>query len=951
MSGQNRKIHIMADMSEYFENTEDSRDIADSADRTDTGKPADAGQDVISAALSPLPDRAGVEGLENKWASRWDSDQTYKFGHSSDRSSVYSIDTPPPTVSGSLHVGHVFSYTHTDIIARYKRMRGFDVYYPMGWDDNGLPTERRVQNYYGVRVDTSLKYDPDFKPPFEGTEGKKIQAKDQVPVSRRNFIELCEKLTAKDEKLFEDMWRTLGLSVDWSQTYHTIGEYPQRVAQRAFLHNLARGEAYQQEAPGLWDVTFQTAVAQAELESREYDGFYHKIAFRFEDGTPLYIETTRPELLPACVALIAHPDDPRYQGYFEQHVYSPLFHVKVPVVAHPAAEMDKGAGIAMCCTFGDVTDVQWWRDLKLPLRPIIQRNGRIIMDTPDWITDKAGRGTFARLAGKTAFSARKEIVEALRESGDMEGEPTPTRRMANFYEKGDKPLEIVTSRQWYLKNGGTDEVLRSELIRRSTELDFHPDFMRVRYENWINGLNGDWLISRQRFFGVPFPLWYPVREDGTADYSHPLTPDESRLPVDPASDVPDGYTESQRDQPGGFTAEKDIMDTWATSSLTPQIVTHWGEQGEGDLALFNATFPMDLRPQGQDIIRTWLFSSVDRAHLENGCLPWKHTALSGWILDPDHKKMSKSKGNVVVPSEPIEKFGADAVRYWAACARLGTDAAYEIGQMKIGRRLAIKLLNATKFALSIGREDDSHHVADSAQAEWKFSNITVPLDRSVMAALANVIDTATQALDSYDHARALETVEAFFWQFCDDYIELAKNRAYGTANATGRIPDEAGILSARTTLGIALDTFARLFAPYLPYASEEVWSWMHEDSGSVHRAPWPDAGMFRNAAHGVDPAMLEWSGNALAALRKIKSENKVSMKTPILDATLELAEAGAAFIREALTDIAEAGRVTGPITLATATAAPASPSEEAQDTDAVVVTASTLGEAPARGKQ
>lgn len=988
MSAQKRRIHIMTDTSKSIENIDET---------THASSPE---TESVKADLAPLPDRAGVEGLEEKWTRRWEEEGTYKFRNTRDRKAVYSIDTPPPTVSGSLHVGHVFSYTHTDIIARFKRMQGFDVFYPMGWDDNGLPTERRVQNYYGVRVDTSLKYDPDFKPPFEGTEGKKIQAKDQVPVSRQNFIELCEKLTAKDEKLFEDLWRTLGLSVDWSQTYHTIGDHPRRVAQKAFLRNLARGEAYQQDAPGLWDVTFQTAVAQAELESREYDGFYHKIAFHCEDGTPLYIETTRPELLPACVALIAHPDDARYQKYFGHHVYSPLFKVKVPVVAHPAAEMDKGAGIAMCCTFGDVTDVQWWRDLKLPTRSILQRNGRLIMEIPDWIEDSEGRSNFADLAGKTTFSARKEIVDLLRESGDMDGEPRPTKRMTNFYEKGDKPLEIVTSRQWYLKNGGTDAKIRKDLIDLGRQLDFHPDFMRVRYENWVNGLNGDWLVSRQRFFGVPFPLWYPISQSGTVDYAHPLTPAEDRLPIDPTTDVPEGYKEDQRDQAGGFTAEKDIMDTWATSSLTPQIVTRWEEAGQENQAIFNATFPMDLRPQGQDIIRTWLFSSMDRAYLENHQLPWTHTTLSGWILDPDHKKMSKSKGNVVVPSEPIEKFGADAVRYWAASARLGTDAAYEISQMKIGRRLAIKLLNATKFALSIGREDANHHVGQSARATWKFSDVTVALDRSVMAALASVIDTATEALNAYDHAKALEIIETFFWQFCDDYIELAKNRAYGTAKATGKVPTKEEVLSARTTLGLVLDAFARLLAPYLPYASEETYSWMHENGGSVHRAAWPVSALYRIAAAGADPAMLQWCGDALAALRKIKSENKVSMKTPILRATLSIngsaqstsaqgtpAQGASAqstneankdqqensnhsvpaspadFVRSALVDIAEAGHVTGPITIVSAqpaadavpedvnSAAKADTTGGASDSEfekqnPVLVISSELGEAP-----
>ena len=917
---------------------------------------------TITANLTPLPDKVGVDGLEDKWRKTWDESGVYKFRNTRDRKAVYSIDTPPPTVSGHLHVGHVFSYTHTDIIARFKRMQGFDVFYPMGWDDNGLPTERRVQNYYGVRVDTSLKYDPDFKPPFEGTDGKKINAKDQVPVSRKNFIELCERLTKEDEKQFEELWRSLGLSIDWSQTYHTIGEHPQRVAQKAFLRNLARGEAYQKDAPGLWDVTFQTAVAQAELESREYPGFYHKIAFRFEDGTPIYIETTRPELLAACGALIANPDDERYKQYFDQYVYSPLFKVKVPILAHPAAEMDKGAGIAMCCTFGDVTDVEWWRDLKLPTRPIIQRNGRIIMSVPDWIEDPQGRAIFEETEGKTTFSARKIIVDHLRESGDMDGEPKPTTRMTNFYEKGDKPLEIVTSRQWYLKNGGTDKKLNAELIERGNELNFHPDFMHVRYDNWVNGLNGDWLISRQRFFGVPFPLWYPLDANGEPDYEHPLTPREDQLPIDPTNDVPEGYDESQRDQPNGFTAEKDIMDTWATSSLTPQIVTHWAEPGEENEALFKATFPMDLRPQGQDIIRTWLFSSIDRAHLENHCLPWANATLSGWILDPDHKKMSKSKGNVVVPNKPIKQFGADAVRYWAASARLGLDATYDEGQMKIGRRLAIKLLNATKFALAIGREDENHHVGAPAVAQWNPADVTEPLDRAVMAKMALVIRQATNALNAYEHSKALEVIESFFWQFCDDYIELVKNRAYGTADSTGKTPSEAAVKSARTTLGLGLDTFARLLAPYLPYATEEVWSWMHEGEGSVHRAAWPKPEPYEQAAFKVSPDVLTYAGEALASLRKIKSEAKVSMKTPILSVTLDAVDNAADSIKATLGDIAEAGRVVGNITLVragaaikavkqTAAAAKNAIEDAKNEADAavsVIVENSELGEPPAK---
>ena len=603
-----------------------------------------------------------------------------------------------------------------------------------------------------------------------------------------------------------------------------------------------------------------------------------------------------------------------------------------------------------------MADVQWWRDLKLPTRSIIQRNGRIIMSVPDWIEDEGGKAIFEETEGKTTFSARKIIVDHLRESGDLDGEPTPTKRMTNFYEKGDKPLEIVTSRQWYLKNGGTDATLNAELIERGKELNFHPDFMRVRYENWVHGLNGDWLISRQRFFGVPFPLWYPVLEDGTTDYDHPITPSEDVLPIDPTIDVPAGYTAEQRDVPGGFTAEKDIMDTWATSSLTPQIVTHWEEPDEASKALFKATFPMDLRPQGQDIIRTWLFSTMDRAHLENHCLPWSNTTLSGWILDPDHKKMSKSKGNVVVPNKPINQFGADAVRYWAASARLGLDATYDEGQMKIGRRLAIKLLNATKFALAIGREDENHHVGEPAEAVWSPADVTEPLDRAAMAKMALVIRQATDALEAYEHSKALEVIESYFWQFCDDYIELVKNRAYGTPDEHGRTPSEKAVKSARTTLGLGLDAFARLLAPYLPFATEEVWSWMHAGSGSVHKAAWPTPEPYVAAASGVSPETLAWAGKAVEQLRKIKSEAKVSMKTPILSVALSAVHEGAEAIRSAIDDIAQAGRVVGKFDLVEKHAEEAAaPDDASADADAaetadetVAIEASELGEPPVK---
>jgi valyl-tRNA synthetase len=760
-------------------------------------------------------------------------------------------------------VGHVFSYTHTDVVARFQRMLGKEVYYPMGWDDNGLPTERRVQNFFGVRCDPSLPYDANFVPPFEGGDNKSSKAADQIPISRRNFIELCERLTTEDEKQFEALWRRLGLSVDWSQTYQTISPDAQAVSQKAFLNNLERGEAYQSMAPTLWDVTFRTAVAQAELEDREQPGAYHRIGFDGPNGK-IFVETTRPELLPACVALVAHPDDKRYQPLFGKTVTTPLFGVEVPVVAHRLASQEKGSGIAMICTFGDVTDVIWWRELNLPNRAILGWDGRIISEAPEAIESEKGKEIFAELAGKTTFSAKQRIVELLQESGDMVGEAKPITHPVKFFEKGDKPLEIVSTRQWYIRNGGRDEDLRNELIAKGKDLAFHPDFMRVRYENWVNGLTGDWLISRQRFFGVPIPVWYALDADGNPDFDRVLTPSHEILPVDPSTDVPAGYTESQRNQPNGFVGEIDIMDTWATSSLTPQLAGGWISDPEK----YAKVFPFNLRPQGQDIIRTWLFSTLLRSEQESGQLPWSNAAISGWILDPDRKKMSKSKGNVVVPAEPIDNHGADAVRYWASSARLGTDAAFDEGQMKIGRRLAIKLLNASKFVLSF------------EPAEGK-TEVTEAVDQSLLLNLAEVVKEATKAFENYDHTKALEVAEQFFWNFTDNYLELVKERAYGQGDYTS-----AEQASAAVALRKALHTMLRLFAPFLPFATDEVWSWWQTDAGSIHRAAWPKQEELTEGLDLGNLSVLELAKEALFGLRKAKSDEKVSMKAAVESATL-----------------------------------------------------------------
>jgi valyl-tRNA synthetase len=831
-----------------------------------------------------VPEQPALEGLEDKWQARWEASGVYRFDRTRPRAEVYAIDTPPPTVSGSLHIGHVFSYTHTDIIARFQRMRGKAVFYPMGWDDNGLPTERRVQNYYGVRCDPSLPYDPSFVPPEK-------PPKQPVPVSRPNFVELCHKLTAEDERAFERLWRYLGLSVDWSMTYATIGRRAQRVSQRAFLRLLRRGLAYQLEAPTLWDVDFRTAVAQAELEDRQREGAYHRVRFRragaaaAEPGAGPWVEidTTRPELIPACVALVVHPDDARYRALVGGEVVTPLFGVRVPVCAHPLADPEKGTGVAMICTFGDLTDVTWWRELGLPVRAVIQPDGTLRAVTwgrPGWESEDPARAQAAydQLAGKPVAKARARIVELLREAGALVGEPRPIVHAVKFYEKGDHPLEIITSRQWFIK---TME-FREALLARGRELRWHPAYMRARFENWVNGLTGDWCISRQRFFGVPFPVWYPVTSDGQVDYARPILPSEDQLPVDPSTDVPPGYPAEARNQPGGFCGDPDVMDTWATSSLTPQIAGGWEE----DRDLFERVFPMDLRPQAHDIIRTWLFSTLLRSHLEHDALPWKNAAISGFVVDPDRKKMSKSKGNVVTPLALLETHGSDGVRYWAASGRPGADTTFDTGQMRVGRRLAIKLLNASRFVLT--------------QPEPR-GPVTAPVDRGVLTRLARLVREATGELDSYNYARALERLEAFFWFFCDNYLELVKARRY-------RAQDAAGAGSANSALLVALSVWQRLFAPYLPFVTEEVWSWWQP--GSVHRASWPEpeeivAYLGQEDDRGV--AAFECAARVLAEIRRVKSEAQRPLRTVVTRAVVGAPAADLAALAEARADLCAAG--------------------------------------------
>ena len=620
------------------------------------------------------------------------------------------------------------------------------------------------------------------------------------------------------------------------------------------------------------------------MEDREIGGAYHHVAFhRTDGGGDVIIDTTRPELLPSCVALVAHPSDERYQALFGKvTVKTPLFGVEVPVLAHPLADPEKGTGIAMICTFGDTTDVTWWRELNLSNRAVVGRDGRFINDAP-WITDAQGIALYEQLVGRSSKQAHKQTVEMLRESGELLGEPRPIMHPVKFYERGDRPLEIVSSRQWYIRNGGREADLRASLVARGDEITWHPAHMQHRYANWVEGLNGDWLISRQRFFGVPVPVWYSLDADGNPDYDSPLVPAESDLPIDPSTDCPAGFTNDQRGVANGFIGDPDVMDTWATSSLTPEIAGRW----EDDPDLFSRVYPMDMRPQGHDIIRTWLFATAVRGHWEHNTVPWRNAALSGWILDPDRKKMSKSKGNVVTPMALLDQYSTDAVRYWSASARPGVDTALTEDQMKVGRKLAMKLLNVSKFVLTFGTPDAS-------------AVATNPVDTSMLARLSALVAECTSAFDGFDYARSLERTEAFFWWFCDDYVELVKSRAYATHG-------EAAAASAQAALREALSTLQRLFAPFIPFTTEEVWSWWQ--TGSIHRSPWPSLDTTHDTNATADPALLDVVCEIVALVRRSKTEAKLSQRAGVELLVVHAPESLHAAIQAGQADICDAGSV------------------------------------------
>jgi len=815
-----------------------------------------------------IPKKYEPAEMELHWQQAWEKDRLYAWDPARGRDETFAVDTPPPTVSGSLHVGHLFSYSHQDFIVRYQRMTGKNIFFPIGWDDNGLPTERRVQNLFNVKCEPHIHYDPDF-------QAKREQKGAPTPVSRRNFIELCEEVTKEDEAAFRHLWTRLGLSYDWSLEYATIDEHCRRTSQASFLDMMRKGEVYQDNRPVLWDVDFQTAIAQAEVTDREVPSAFHYLRFPIQGSDAyLVIATTRPELLPACVAVMVHPDDDRYAHLAGSHALTPLFGAPVPIITDTKADPEKGTGVVMVCTFGDQTDVEWWQQYGLPLRQVLGADGKLLpltFGTPEgdnrcWISvnPDAANAVYAELAGLPAKTAQAKLIEIAEATPGVIDRPRQEIVHAvKYFEKGYRPLELLPARQWYARILDKKDALQEQ----GRKIQWHPGFMYKRYEHWVEGLSLDWCLSRQRFFGVPIPVWYKLDAQGKCLYDEVILPDPGALPVDPLDEAPPGYDESQRDKPGGFTGDPDVFDTWATSSLTPQIASRWVDDPERH----RKVFPMDIRPQSHEIIRTWAFYTIVKAYLHERTIPWKNVVISGWILDPDRKKMSKSQGNVVTPEPLIDQYGADSVRYWAARARLGVDTAYDEQIFKVGRKLCTKLFNAAKFAIGrYGDVDVSRLTAD---------NITEELDRAVVREMRPLIARATRAFDEFDYAQALNITEDFFWPvFCDNYLELAKPRTYDEELTAARV-------SACAALRLMLRVLIRMFAPFVPYISEEIWQWCFSGDtdmkASVHRSPWPALAEFDAVPEPLQANTWAAAVTVVEQVRRAKADANLSMAAPV----------------------------------------------------------------------
>ncbi|QWB87119.1 Valine--tRNA ligase [Rickettsia parkeri] len=770
--------------------------------------------------MKEFPKNYNFTENEKKWQQIWQEKQIYAYNPNVAKEETYVIDTPPPTVSGQLHIGHVYSYTQTDFIVRFQRMMGKNIFYPMGFDDNGLPTERLVEKQ------------------------KQIKA---YNMDRSEFIKICEEVVESEEEKFRSLFNQIALSVDWSLEYQTISPLSRKISQMSFLDLVQKEEIYRTNQPILWDPVDGTALAQADIEDKEKTSFMNYITFKTEQGDPLTIATTRPELLPACVAVFYHPDDGRYKHLAGKSAITPLFNEQVPLLADPLVRQDKGTGLVMCCTFGDQTDITWWKTHNLPLKTIITKKGTIDFQHKTSID------------GLKIKEARTKIIDILKEQELLikQEDITHTVKCA---ERSGAPLEILTVPQWFVKTISHKE----ELLKRANELNWHPKNMKIRLENWINAISWDWCISRQRYFGVPFPVWYSKRvgEEGKILYA-----DVTQLPIDPLKDLPMGYSKEEVEP------DYDVMDTWATSSVSPQLSTH----GISDDFAVNKDrhdklFPMDLRPQAHEIIRTWAFYTILKAHLHQNTLPWKNIMVSGWCLAEDRSKMSKSKGNVLVPEKLLEQYGSDVIRYWSANSKLGADTTYSEDVMKNGKRLVNKLWNAAKFVFihfdKLKGEDKKASLLDIKE------KITNEFDKWMVNKLVELVKLATNELQNYEYANAMHLTEKFFWVvLCDNYLEISKTRSYDEEHKNPQ-----GQYSSILTLYHVMQTLLKLFAPFMPHITEELYQILYSENSIHVKGSWVN---YSDLNYEINAKGAEGLLEILDIVRKFKAEKNLSIKTPI----------------------------------------------------------------------
>ncbi|MEK6857981.1 MAG: valine--tRNA ligase [Nanoarchaeota archaeon] len=755
---------------------------------------------------------------EKRLLAFWEKEQIYKFDENS-KKPVYSIDSPPPTVSGKMHIGHAFSYSQQDFIARFKRMQGFNVFYPFGTDDNGLPTERLVEKMKGIR-------------------GSRMP--------RDEFVKVCYDVLKEILPNFVQDWKNIGISCDWNIYYSTINKHSQAISQRSFIQLYKAGREYQKEAPTIWCTECQTAIAQVEMQDKELPSFFNDIVFKCE-GKDLIIATTRPELLSSCVAVFAHPTDERYKSLFGKKAKVPLFNHEVVIMPDERADPNKGTGIVMCCTFGDQTDIEWYKSHNLPLKISIAKDGRM--------TALAGK-----YAGLKIKEARKMILEDLKIANLLTTQKSITHTV-KVHERCGIEVEILETKQWFIKYLD----MKEKLLEAGQKLNWYPEFMRHRYENWIRGLQWDWCISRQRFFGIPFPVWYCKK------CSKPMLAEESDLPVDPLFSQPKKSCSCGSSE---FEPEKDVLDTWATSSLTPLLATELFK----DKPIFKKLFPMSLRPQAHEIITFWLFNTVVKSLLHSKKVPWKDVMISGFVT-LGGEKMSKSKGNTIEPQAVLQKFCADALRYWSSGSKLGDDMDYIEKDLVTGQKTVTKLWNASKFVLMNFKDIKDQKILKPKNLE--------AFDAWVLSKLNTVIKNSTESFENYEYSKAKQETDLFFWKiFCDNYLEVIKERIYAPEKRGQPAKD-----SALYTLDTCLLSILKLFAPILPFVTEEIYQSHYknvENVSSIHISEWP-----KHNPKLVN-ADLEKAGDKVMEIvtkvRRAKSEKNLSVKTPVKRLVVDLTE-------------------------------------------------------------